>query len=178
MADRPLRTLSLVVALAAAAISSWAMTVGVAPAEGGAYAPSPAGQGSPIGYLVSGCLSAIFDAGFIATDASVSRTDRPSWGPSNYGLAEAREGMVDYVVALYVEWAPSAFHKGASIPILVFYRLVKVGDGTVELEGSVPGPADSEDASSHEARTASQAGAAAAAPCMRTLAALAKGGER
>jgi hypothetical protein len=177
MANMSLRRLSILVLLASMALSAPALTVGLAPAEGKEYAPPPEGQGSPMGYLVSGCMSALFEAGHIATDAVVSRVARESWGASEYGLPEAREGRVDYMIALYVAWASSAFHNLSSLPASIDYRLVRVLDGKVVAEGSMPGPSDSENASAHEARTASLAGASAVGPCLRMLTALATGGE-
>ncbi len=178
MAERVVRRLALLALLAASAISASALTVGIAPAEGKAYAPPPEGPGSPLGYLVSGCLSALFDAGFIATDAAASRIPREAWGPSDYALAEAKDGLVDYIIALYVDWAASSFHKGTSLPVSVEYRLVRVRDGEVIAEGSIRGLPDSEDSSSHEARTASQAGGSVVGDCSKTLSTLAMGGEK
>jgi hypothetical protein len=177
MANMSARRLSILVLLASLALSAPALTIGLAPAEGREYAPPPEGQGSPMGYLVSGCMSALFDAGHIATDAAVSRVARESWGASEYGLAQAREGRVDYVIALYVTWVGSAFHNLISLPASIDYKLVRILDGKVMAEGSLPGPSDSENASSHEARTASLAGAAAVGPSLSMLAALARGGE-
>lgn len=177
MAVKKLRRLSILVLFVSLAARASALTVGVAPAEGKAYAPPPDGQGSPIGYLVTGCMSILFEAGYIATDAPVSRTDRASWGTADYGLVGAKAGLVDYIIALYAAWVPSSFYNKKSLPATVDYRLVRVADGKVMAEGSVDGPPDSEDAASHEARTASQAGASAAAPCVRLLSTLAKGGE-
>jgi hypothetical protein len=128
-------------------------------------------------YLVSGSMNVLFDAGYIATDAIVAHTPRALWGPVDFGLPAARESSLDYVIALYVEWAPSSFHKEASLPASVDYRLVRILDGKVLAEGSVGGSPDSEAASSHEARTASLAGASAAESCVRKLSTLAMGGE-
>ena len=178
MAEMQLRRMSILVLFAAMAFSASALTVGIAPAEGMAYSPPPEGSGSPIGFLVSGCMDALFDAGHITTDSAVARDPRDSWGPSDYGLASAREGLVDYVIALYVKWRPSAYHKEAALPSSIDYRLVRILDGKVLAEGSVQGPPDSESASSHEASTASQAGLAVAEPCIKILSTLAMGGEK
>jgi len=155
-----------------------ALTIGVAPAEGPSYAPPPDGSGAPIGYLVSGCMDAIFDSGHIATDAPVTLIRREAWGENDYSLTSAREGLVDYVVALYVAWTPSTFHKDVLLPLSVEYRLVRVSNGEVIVEGKVDGIVDSEDASQHERRSASIEGALAAAPCIKMIDALAMGGKR
>jgi hypothetical protein len=172
-----IRRLSLLLLLAAWAWSAQALTVGLAPAEDTNYAPPPAGQGSPLGSLVSGCLNALFDAGYIVTDADVSRTTPDSWGPSSYHLAEAREGAVDYEIAFYVEWLSSAFHKDVLLPAKVRYRLLDTLDERQLAEGSVLGPADSENSSTHQARSAMQVGASVAVPCVKILRSLAMGGQ-
>jgi hypothetical protein len=169
--------LSLAALLTCLATWACALTVCVAPSEGKAYAPGPDGVGSPIGYLVSGSMSGLFDAGYVATNESAARVPRGEWGPRDYGLTEAKEGSVDLVIALYVEWAPSSIHKDVLLPASVEYRIVRVRDEKVLVEGSVPGGADSEDASSHEGRTASRAGASAIDACVKKLSALAMGGE-
>jgi hypothetical protein len=171
------RRLSILAVYASLAAGAYAFTVGVVPAEGKAFAPAPEGTGSPMGYLVSGCMSGLFDAGQVATDSSPVRTSRADWGLSDDNLPAAREGMVDFVIALYVEWTPSVIHKNSMLPASVDYRLVRVSDGKVIGRGSVPGTADSEDASSHEARTASLAGASVAVACAKSLSALSMGGE-
>jgi|GEM_PF-1638996 hypothetical protein len=176
-ADTLVGRLSLAALLASLAAGSYALTVCVAPAEAKAYAPAAGGTGSPIGYLVSGCMGGLFDAGHVATDESPARVDRDDWGSGDYALSGAREGSVDFVIALYVGWTPSSIHKDTLLPASVDYRLVRVLDGKVVAEGSIPGSADSEDASSHEARTASRAGASAAEACLRKLSAIAMGGE-
>jgi hypothetical protein len=177
MTDTPLRKLSLFALLAALATGASALTIGIAPAEGKAYAPAPEGIGSPISSLVSGGLAVLFDGGHVATDAGPVRVDRSEWGAPWYGLVEARENLVDYVIALYVAWMDSTFHKNVLLAGSIDYRLVRVRDGKVLVEGSLDGPPDSEDASAHEARTASQAGASAADLCLKKLSALAMGGE-
>jgi hypothetical protein len=122
-------------------------------------------------------MDALFEAGHIATDSAVACTPRASWGPADYGLISARDGSVNYVIAVFVEWATSSFHKDILLPLSVDYRLVRVLDGKVLAEGSVNGPSDSENNASHESRTATQAGASVAEPCVRMLSTLAMGGE-
>jgi hypothetical protein len=178
MAARPLRRLTFLIALASSAVSAWALTVGLAPAEGNGYAPPPEGAGSPMAGVVTGGLNALFDAGYIATDAMVSRIERNSWNPAGLDLKAAREGLLDYVIELYVEWRPSSFHKDALIPITIDYRLVRVADSRVVAEGAVPGPPDSESASSHEESTAERAGVLAVAHCLDLLSNPALGGKK
>ena len=173
----PVRKLSILALMALLAFSASALTIGIAPAEGKLYAPPPDGTGSPIGFLITGCMNSLFEAGYIATDAVVSRTPRGSWGSADYSLAEARDGSVDYMIAFFVEWVASSFHKDAMMPASVDYRLVRVVDGKVLAEGLVPGPTDSADASSHESRTASQVGNSTAESCLKMLSTLAMGGE-
>ena len=177
MAHAVLRKVFLLALLISLAGGAHGLTVCVAPAQGEAFAPAPDGAGSPIGYLVDGCMTALFDAGHIATDASSASVSRADWGTRDYGLADARKGLVDFVIAIFVEWAPSSIHKDALLPASVDYRLVRVRDGRVFAEGTVPGSADSEDASEHVARTASRTGALAVNACIEKLSALEMGGE-
>jgi hypothetical protein len=174
------KRLALPVLLLSLAGAAAALTVSVAPSEGLAYAPPPDGSGSPLGFLTSGCLSQLFDAGFVVTDAAPTRLPRSAWdasGASDPVLPEARAGLVDYVIALYAEWKPSAFHKDVLLPARIEYRLLRVSDGSVLAEGEVEGAVDSEDASAHFESTVSQAGVQAARPCVKLLATLAQGGE-
>jgi hypothetical protein len=168
---------SMLALLALAAVSASALTVSVAPTEGPAYAPPPDGRGSSLAVLVSGCMGILFDAGYIVTDASAMRTEPNSWGTAQYGLTDAKEGLVDYVIAIYVTWVTSTFDKKVLLPASVEYRLVRVKDAELISEGSVDGLPDSLDAAAHEWRTASLVGAKVAEPCLKALSAIGKGGE-
>jgi hypothetical protein len=182
MAAPMLRKLAFLAFFVSLASAAPALTVSVAPAEGSAFAPPPEGSGSPIGYLVSGCMNLLFDSGWVVTDAEAFRGPRSAWGDSGGTLAGAlkgaKEGLVDYLIALYVDWTPSSFNKDALLPALVSYSLVRVGDGKVILEGDVGGSPDSEEAAAHFTQAASQAGAQAALPCVKLLRTLAMGGEK
>jgi hypothetical protein len=177
MTDSRRKTLMLLALLATFVGNAFALTVCVAPAESSAYAPPPDGTLSPLGYFVSGCLDLLFDSGFVATNTSTTRLPRDSWGVSSYGLAEAKEGLVDYVLAVYVDWRPSSFHKTALLPISIAYRVVRVSDGKLIGEGKVPDAVDSEETSKSYAQTASLAGASAAGACIKLLSTLVMGGE-
>lgn len=171
------RKLALLALLASFAWSGAALTVSVAPAEALAYAPPPDGIGSPIGYFVTGCLDVLYDYGWVATNSLPSRLPYGDWGDSSYSLAEAKEGLVDYVIAVYVDWKPSSYHKDALLPDSIRYRIVRVADGKVLREGEAGGAIDSEEASTGFARTASLAGAGAAKACVKLLSTLVTGGE-
>jgi hypothetical protein len=180
MAKTMLRKLALLAFLSSLACSAAALTVSIVPSEGKGYAPPPDGSGSPLRFLVSGCLDRLFDAGYVVTDANADRVSRSDWGLGGVAagiLEEAREGLVDYIIALYVDWMPSTFHKDVLLPASIEYRLVRVADGKVMIDGDTAGSSDSEESSSHFDRTASQAGAKAALPCVEILKALAMGGE-
>jgi hypothetical protein len=177
MVETSVRKLALLIALFSLACASAALTVSVVPAEGKAFAPPPDGSGSPLGYLVSGCLGSLFDAGFVVTDETPFRGSRSAWGASGFALNGAKEGLVDYVIALYIDWAPSSFHKDALLPAGIAYSLVRVSDGKIIIKGDMAGIPDSEEASAHFTQTASQAGAQAALPCVESLRTLAMGGE-
>jgi hypothetical protein len=172
------KKLMLLALLASLAGSALALTVSIAPAEGLTYAPAPEGTGSPLGYFVSGCLGALYDSGCVATNTLTTRLPRDDWGSASYALAEAREGLVDYVIAVYVEWRASAFHKTALLPSSIAYRVVRVLDGSVVGEGRLEGAVDSEEASTGFARTASLAGNEAARKCVMLISTLVVGGEK
>lgn len=187
MMEKTVRKLALMAVLASLAGGALALTVSVVPSEETAYAPPPAGSGSPLGFLVSGCMNRLFDSGYIVTDAEAFREPRSSWlalgavdsGAALAGIAlmGAREGFVDYIVALYVDWSASAFRKDTLLPAGIGYSLIRVSDGKILLKGDIAGSPDSEEASAHFERTASQAGAEAALPCVKILETLAMGGE-
>jgi hypothetical protein len=171
------RRLSILALLLSLASLAPALTVGLAPAEDPSFAQPATGQVSPMGYLVTGGLNALYEAGYIGTDAAVSRRGLDAWGPADYDLAEARAGAVDYVIALYVEWEQSRLHKDSLLASSVRYRLVRARDGALLGEGGVSGPADTEDSSTHAARSASQAGTSAVVACLSELSRLSKGGQ-
>jgi hypothetical protein len=171
-----LRKIALLVPLAAQAALSFALTVSVSPAEGAAYAPPPDGSGSSLNFFVSGCMDSLFEAGFVVTDTQTDRLSQADWRAKAPVLSEAKEGFVDYMMCVYVEWISSAFHKDALLPASIAYRILRVSDGAVLAEGVLDGIPDSEEASKAVERSASRAGALAAAPFLKLLSAL-MGGE-
>lgn len=177
MANHAARKLALLVLLAAIALPAAALTVSVAPAEGKEYAPPPDGAGSPLRFLMSGCMDALFDAGWIVTDSAASRVPRSDWGRGAEALAEAREGRVDYMIAIYVDWSPSSFHKGVLLPSAVAYGIVRVKDGKTIIEGEVKGSPDTEETSTHFAEAASRVGAQLAQACAKSLRSFSTGGD-
>jgi hypothetical protein len=178
MAKKSVLKLALLALLLSRAAATAAFTVGVTPAEGIGYAPPPEGTGSPLGYLVSGCVGAFFDAGYIVTDDSVFRGPRSAWGKPDFALAGAREGLVDCLIAMYVDWKPSAFRKEALLPSAIAYRILRVADGKVLAEGELDGIPDSVEAGDHYIQAASRAGTQAASSWIKILKTLAMGGER
>jgi len=177
MASIRLRKTALLALVLSIPLGASALTVSVAPAEGKDYAPPPDGSGSPLSFLVSGCMTVLFDSGWIVTDTDAFRGAREAWNPGTNGIAGAKEGMVDYVVALYVDWAPSAYHKGTLLPAAVAYSVVRVSDGKIIISGEEKGTSDSEEASTHFAEAASAVGARVARACAAPLRTLAMGGE-
>jgi len=172
-----LRKSSLAALLASAAISAAALTVDIAPAQDPAFAAPPDGRGSPLTLLVSGCMGAFFDSGYIVTDSSARFELRGSWGSSRYALEEAREGQVDFVIDMFVAWATSAYDKEVALPASADYRLVRVSDGKVLAEGSIEGIMDSLDSAAHEGAMAALMGTKIAEPSLKALSAIDKGGE-
>ena len=149
------------------------MTIGLAPAEDPSY--GLAGRSTPMAFVVSGCMDRLFEAGFIASDSSVSPATRAEWEAGSSDLAALREGLVDFVIRVYVEWKESSYKEEALLPSRIGYRLVRVADGKVVAEGFAEGPPDSEDAASHLEKEAAMAGAASVASCVELLTTLAKG---
>jgi hypothetical protein len=181
MATTMSRKLGLLFLLASLICPAAAMTISVVPAEGKDYAPPPDGSGSPLGYLMSGCMGVLFDSGWIVTDAEAFRGPRSAWSVSGGALAGtlegAREGLVDYLIALYVDWTPSSFLKGTLLPAAVAYSIVRVADGKIIIEGEVEGSPDTEQTADHFAEAAARVGAGVALSCVKPLRALAMGGE-
>jgi hypothetical protein len=177
MATTLFRKLALLALMGFLAFPVVGMTVSVVPAEGKDYAQPPDGSGSPLGYLMSGCMGVLFDSGWIVTDAAAFLGPRTAWKPADYALPDAREGLVDFVIAIYVDWAPSSFHKGTLLPANVAYSLVRVADGKTIIEGEVEGSPDSEETSTHFAEAASSVGERVAQACSKPLKTLAMGGE-
>jgi len=177
MAKTLFRKLALLALLGFLALPVFGMTISIVPAEGKDYAPPPDGSGSPLGFLMSGCMGLLFDSGWIVTDAEAFRGPRAAWKPVDYALPGAREGLVDYLIAIYVDWAPSSFNKETLLPNHVAYSLVRVADGKTIIEGELVGSPDSEEASTHFADAASRVGALVARACEKPLKTLAMGGE-
>jgi hypothetical protein len=177
MAKKTVPKLALLVLLGFIAFPAAALTISVAPSEGEEYAPPPDGSGSPLRSLVSGCMDLLFDSGWIVTDSAATRGPRSAWIRGGDALSEAREGLVDYMIAIYVDWVPSSFHKGILLPATVAYSIVRVSDGKTIIEGEVKGSPDSEETSTHFAEAASQVGTLVAQACVKPLRTLAEGGE-
>ncbi len=167
------RRAAAIVVLLLLSAGAGAMTVGLDPAEDPSYAL--AGRSTPMPFVVSGCMSRLFEAGLIASDSAVSRASRAEWQAGAGDLAAMREGLVEFAIRIYVEWKESSFKKEALLPSRIGYRLVRVADGKIVAEGSVDGPPDSEDAASHLEKEAAMAGAASVASCVELLTTLAKG---
>lgn len=126
-------------------------------------------------FLVTGCMNRLFDAGFVVSDASVEAATRSQWEATLPDIKALRDAFVDFDIRLYVEWKESSFVKGVLLPRRIGYRLVRIADAKVMLEGSVECPPDSEDAALHHEREAAKAGAACIASCVELLTTLAKG---
>jgi hypothetical protein len=169
-------SLALLLTLGLGAAAS-ALTVGIAPAEDSSFASGRDGKNSPMSALVSGCMDQLFESGYIVTDAPVSRPSPEEWGPEDYGLAQAKEGLVDCVIAVFVEWENSSYHASSLLPKAVEYRLLRVKDGKLLGEGKMDGPQDTEKSSVDQDSTASKAGKALMSICIGKISSLSKGGE-
>jgi hypothetical protein len=177
MTEAFVRKLALVALLAVSAAGAFAFTVSVSPAEGESYVPPPDGSGSPLGFFVSGCMDALFESDCVVTDSAPERLSRSSWEGKNPSLAEAKEGLVDYVILVYVEWKTSTYHTSVLLPASIAYRILRVSDSAVLAAGELEGVPDSEEASRTFMKSASRAGRSAALPFINLLSTLVKGGE-
>ncbi len=157
----------------ASSIGLHAATIGLSPAEDPSFGER--GMSTPMAYLVSGCMDGLFDAGFIASDSSISGSTREEWEKAPIEVTGLRDAFVDFDIRLYVEWKESSFKEEALLPSRIGYRIVRVADGTLVAEGSLDGPPDSEDAAMHLEAEAAKAGAAGIASCIEQLRTLAKG---
>jgi hypothetical protein len=154
------------IAILAGAPEAAAQTISIAPGE----APSlPASSAAPWKALVSACMNRLFNAGMIATDAVPFVGDRARWEAPGFGVAEAREGYVDYLIAVWAEWKLSAFKKGTLLPAKIEYRVVEVATGAGIGSGSYDGPADSIEAAGRAEAIAASMGASIAAACSASL---------
>jgi hypothetical protein len=177
MTEAFVRKLALVALLAAFTAGAFAFTVSVVPAEGEAYAPPPLGLGSPLSFFESGCMDALFESGCVVTDSPPDRLSRSAWEGKVPSLADAKEGFVDYLVLVYIEWNASTYHKDVLLPASIAYRILRVSDGEVVAKGELAGVADSEEASRNFEKSASLAGRSAVAPFINSLSTLVMGGE-
>lgn len=119
------------------ASGGYAKTVAVAPCEDPAL-PAPGLTAA----LVEGAMDCLFDSGFVATDSSPAALDLAAWRKSEPRLAEAREGRVDYLLEIFVAYAPSAARAKAFLPSALEFVLVRVSDGKKIFSGESALPPD------------------------------------
>jgi len=155
-----------------------AVTIGVAPAQAAEFPMEDEAYPTPISSFVTGCLDTFFQSGLIATDAPAVRIAREEWLAPSFGFKAAREGLLDYYIALYLTWKPSAYRKGTWFLSVVEYRLVRVSDGSVVLTGTQDGPEDREMTTFDADRSAESCGASVASVCISDLAPVLVGGKQ
>ena len=153
-----------------------AQTLSVVPATKPSFGEKGASQPEPLESLVSGCLDSFFSAGLIATDAHCAFIPRGEWEDPAFGLTEAKEGMVDYIVAMYTEWKPSSFQSGVWLLATVDYRLVRVSSGKVIASGSLKGPVDSDQSAIDTDTLAQSLGLSIGSTCVVALGSRSLGG--
>jgi len=105
---------------------------------------SDEGTGEISEALMSGCEDAFFDMGIIATDSRPVVLDRKAWLDPSLGLAPAREGLVEYLISIFIEYGP-AQAGGRLMPVALQYRVIRVEDASVLGDGSVDIPQASPD---------------------------------
>lgn len=119
--------------------------------------------------IMSGCLDAFFDSGIIATDSRPVAVSRDAWLDTGLGMELAREGLLEYLVAIYVEYRPDDDLGGRLMPVALLYRIMRVDDEALLGEGSVEVPqARADTAKKLEAMTRSL-GASLAKSCLPVI---------
>lgn len=90
--------------------------------------------------VLDGCLDRLFAIGLIATNEAIGRVDKATFQTSAYGVQAARQGFVDYMALVWIRYIPYPGDPTLSMPETVLWRLVRIRDGRVLAEGSVPPP--------------------------------------
>jgi hypothetical protein len=90
--------------------------------------------------VLGGSLDALFGSGLIATNETIRRADQTVFRSLDYGIASAREGLVDYLAILWIRYGASGAVPPAPVPEEVMWRLVRVRDGAVLGDGAGQAP--------------------------------------
>ena len=99
----------------------------------GNWADDSVAQARSTECLLSGALDALFDRGFIATNALPRRAPEPAFASYAPGL-DAIEGAIDFIVAVFADYG-----EGRLVPDCR-YRVLRVGSGSELASGSLAGP--------------------------------------
>jgi hypothetical protein len=159
----------LALVFGAAAPLASAFTIGIAPAEeAGSVLPDLVAS-NPLGSLVSGCMDGLFNGGHIVTDALPLLVTHEEWVKPNFGFAQAKEGGMDYLIAVFAAWKRSSFRKGILLPSRIEYRFYNVEDGKLLAAGSIDGPPDGAAVADQPDRSAAKMGGLVATAFMERV---------
>lgn len=161
----PKRARVLLFLLLAALAEASAFTVGLVLVEDES---TPSGPGLSA-LIASGALDVLFEGGQMGVGASVASASDSSWARPGFGLIEAREGYVDFLIAILVRYRDSAARSGLLVPAKVAWRLVRVSDGSVLGSGTIEGPEDSPELPAAIRDRSSQLGRSLAVNCLSLI---------
>jgi hypothetical protein len=153
-----------------------ALTIGVIPMADWDLDSMPPAEIPPIEDVVTGCLDALFDAGLIVTEFSISAPVGGELRASAEELAAARKGGIDLLIAIYVVWAPQKAGSSLRLPIHTEYRMISVPEGIYIKEGKLFAPAALP--GERPIQSIRATGRAVATACFDTLLARSTGGTR
>jgi hypothetical protein len=90
--------------------------------------------------VLEGSLEVLFNSGLIATNESIGRVEKTAFQSAEYGLASARDGLVEYLAIVWIRYSASGEDPIVPVPETVLWRLVRVRDGTVFGKGTAKPP--------------------------------------
>lgn len=90
--------------------------------------------------IMSGCLDEFFDGGLIATDSRPVVVGREEWLDAPLDMGLARDGLLQFLVAIYIEYRPADDLGGRLMPVAILYRILRVDDAALLAEGNVEVP--------------------------------------
>jgi hypothetical protein len=90
--------------------------------------------------VISACLASFFDNGIIATNGRPVALEKEAWRDPGLGIGQAREGLVDYIVSIYIVYVVSDLAGGKPLPASLSFRVLRVKDAALLDEGSIEVP--------------------------------------
>jgi hypothetical protein len=131
------RSTVLLVCLVTAATRIGAQTIEVALIQSPGQIGTRATRSSE--FVIEGALSALFDAGLIATNSRPQDGGIASFREFSSGLV-AKDDFIDYVIVIFAEYpAMESVTPGQTLPVPACqYRLLRVRDGFEVGSGAIP----------------------------------------